>query len=70
LYRTEHAPDHRQELVGNETWGWETAAETEVILVPGEHLTVLRPPHVRQLAKVMKQDMLEEERSALRVEYA
>jgi amino acid adenylation domain-containing protein len=70
LYRTSHVPDHRRELVGNDAWGWETAAETDVVLVPGEHLTVLRPPHVLQLAKMMKQDMLEEERSALRVEYA
>ena len=32
------------------SWGWESVAETEVHVVPGEHLTALRSPHVLVLA--------------------
>jgi amino acid adenylation domain-containing protein len=32
------------------SWGWESVAETEVHIVPGEHLTALRSPHVLVLA--------------------
>jgi amino acid adenylation domain-containing protein len=32
------------------SWGWEAVADTEVHIVPGEHLTALRSPHVLVLA--------------------
>jgi thioesterase domain-containing protein len=59
LYRTVHAPPHRPELVDDETWGWARTGEVDVMRVPGEHLSVLRPPHVARLAEAMLQ-MLEQ----------
>ncbi len=57
LYRTEHTPGHRPELEQDRAWGWSAAGEVEVIDVPGEHLSLLRPPHVQKLASAMGQDM-------------
>jgi thioesterase domain-containing protein len=37
-------------LAHDPSWGWEAVAETEVHIVPGEHLTALRSPHVLVLA--------------------
>ena len=69
LYRTNNPPDHRPELMDDPTWGWQIAAATDVISMPGEHLTVLRPPHVQQLAMAMKQDMYEENNRRIQVEF-
>jgi thioesterase domain-containing protein len=57
LYRTAHAPGNRPELEGSRSWGWEQTGEVEVLEVPGDHLTLLRPPHVRQLAEAMEQSL-------------
>jgi amino acid adenylation domain-containing protein len=35
---------------GDASWGWAAVAETEVHMIPGEHLTALRAPHVLALA--------------------
>jgi amino acid adenylation domain-containing protein len=37
-------------LSADPSWGWAAVAETEVYIVPGEHLTALRSPHVLVLA--------------------
>jgi thioesterase domain-containing protein/acyl carrier protein len=48
LLRTETPPAGLPFLAPS--WGWEAVAETEVHIVPGEHLTALRSPHVLVLA--------------------
>lgn len=35
---------------GDPAWGWSRLAPTDVVVVPGDHLAVLRPPHVERLA--------------------
>ena len=51
LFRTSIAPAHLPAIAGDECWGWEAHGRVEVHGVPGEHLTVLRAPHVAALAQ-------------------
>ncbi len=51
LFRTSAAPAHLPAIAGDEGWGWGAHGKVEVHLVPGEHLTVLRAPHVETLAQ-------------------
>ena len=50
LFRTERAPGHLTGAGTDETWGWHALGPVEVHHVPGEHLSVLREPHVLELA--------------------
>ncbi len=50
LLRTEHDPPHLPALAGQTAWGWDAFGPVHTDLVPGEHLSVLRPPHVEVLA--------------------
>lgn len=70
LYRTEHTPGHRPELENDRAWGWSTAGEVEIIDVPGEHLSLLRPPHVEKLASAMTRNMRQQDSAAQPVELA
>jgi thioesterase domain-containing protein len=45
------APHSESPFAGDPSWGWSRVAETEVHMVPGEHLSCLRPPHVLTLAE-------------------
>jgi amino acid adenylation domain-containing protein len=69
LYRTEHTPGHRPELVNDRAWGWGETGDVEIIDVPGEHLSLLRPPHVERLAMIMKQNLSQFAARAARVEF-
>jgi amino acid adenylation domain-containing protein len=53
LLRTPNEPAHAAAAwtPGDATWGWSRLAQTEVVIVPGDHLAVLRPPHVALLAE-------------------
>jgi thioesterase domain-containing protein len=51
LFRTSVAPAHLPTIAGDECWGWGAYGNVEVHSVPGEHLTVLRAPHVETLAQ-------------------
>ncbi|HEX7360856.1 MAG TPA: amino acid adenylation domain-containing protein [Bryobacteraceae bacterium] len=51
LYRTEKAPEHAPADSRDPTWGWSSLGNVEVHFVPGDHLTMLRPPHVAVLGK-------------------
>jgi thioesterase domain-containing protein len=53
LLRTPNEPTHAAAAwaPGDPTWGWSRLAQTEVVIVPGDHLAVLRPPHVALLAE-------------------
>ena len=53
LLRTPNEPAHAAAAwaPGDATWGWSRFAHTEVVIVPGDHLAVLRPPHVALLAE-------------------
>jgi thioesterase domain-containing protein len=51
LFRTHSAPVHLPSLDGDPTWGWGSIGQVELHYVPGEHLSVLRPPHVKVLAE-------------------
>lgn len=70
LYRTAEAPSHRQELAGIADWGWKIAGEVEVNYLPGEHLSVLRPPHVSELAAVMESSLQQLNRPDAHIEFA
>jgi amino acid adenylation domain-containing protein len=70
LYRTENTPGHRPELDHDRAWGWGITGEVEVIDVPGEHLSLLRPPHVEQLAFAMTRNLQQSDRAAEQVELA
>jgi thioesterase domain-containing protein len=50
LFRTHTVPGHLTSLAGDPSWGWEALGKVNIHHVPGEHLTVLRPPHVKVLA--------------------
>jgi thioesterase domain-containing protein len=50
LFRTERAPGNLAGAAAGDSWGWQELAEVEVCRVPGEHLSVLREPHVLALA--------------------
>jgi len=49
LLRTQSDPSGLAADAGP-SWGWSAVAEVDVCLVPGEHLSALRPPHVQVLA--------------------
>ena len=51
LLRTAEPPAHLSTLSDDSAWGWSIAGEVDVEVVPGEHLSVLRPPHVEKLAE-------------------
>jgi hypothetical protein len=51
LFRTDAVPAHLSSLDGDPTWGWGAFGKVDVHEVPGEHLTVLRPPYVKVLAE-------------------
>jgi thioesterase domain-containing protein len=55
LLRTPNEPSHAAAAAAwapcDATWGWSRLAQTEVVIVPGDHLAVLRPPHVALLAE-------------------
>jgi thioesterase domain-containing protein len=51
LFRTSVVPTHLSTIAGDECWGWGAHGNVEVHSVPGEHLTVLRAPHVETLAQ-------------------
>jgi thioesterase domain-containing protein len=51
LLRTAVEPTHAPCEPGDASWGWSRLAPTEVYMVPGDHLAVLRPPHVAALAE-------------------
>ena len=51
LLRTNTPPSQTPWAAGDETWGWGRLAPTNVCCVPGDHLAVLRPPHVATLAE-------------------
>jgi thioesterase domain-containing protein/acyl carrier protein len=53
LFRT--AKESEYELAGSpdRVWGWSSLGQVEVHFVPGDHLTMLRPPHVRVLGERM-----------------
>lgn len=53
LLRTPNEPAHAAAAwaPGDPTWGWNRLAQTEVVIVSGDHLAVLRPPHVALLAE-------------------
>jgi thioesterase domain-containing protein len=51
LLRTNAPPSQIPWPSDDETWGWGRLAPTEVCCVPGDHLAVLRPPHVATLAE-------------------
>jgi acyl transferase domain-containing protein/non-ribosomal peptide synthetase component F/thioesterase domain-containing protein len=50
LLRTAVEPAHAPCEAGDVSWGWSSLAPTEVYMMPGDHLAVLRPPHVAALA--------------------
>lgn len=50
LVRTPEPP-YAAAAAGDPTWGWGALAPTEVHVVPGDHLAVLRPPYVGALAE-------------------
>jgi thioesterase domain-containing protein len=49
LLRTSQDPAGLDSNAGP-SWGWSDVADVDVHIVPGEHLSALRPPHVRVLA--------------------
>jgi amino acid adenylation domain-containing protein len=51
LLRTGVEPAHAACEPGDASWGWSRLAPTEVYMMPGDHLAVLRPPHVAALAE-------------------
>lgn len=51
LYRTEKAPEHAPADSRDPAWGWSSLGNVEVHFVPGDHLTMLRPPHVAVLGE-------------------
>lgn len=51
LFRTSIAPIHLPTVAGDERWGWGAHGNVEAHYVPGEHLSVLRAPHVEVLAQ-------------------
>jgi amino acid adenylation domain-containing protein len=51
LFRTSIAPVHLPTIAGDAFWGWGAYGNVEMHSVPGEHLTVLRAPHVETLAQ-------------------
>jgi amino acid adenylation domain-containing protein len=46
------------------SWGWSDVADVDVHIVPGEHLSALRPPHVRVLADRFAASLAEARRVA------
>jgi amino acid adenylation domain-containing protein len=50
LLRTAVEPAHAACEPDDVSWGWSRLAPTEVYMMPGDHLAVLRPPHVAALA--------------------
>jgi amino acid adenylation domain-containing protein len=59
LLRTPNEPSHvgAAWAPGDPTWGWSRLAQTEVVIVPGDHLAVLRPPHVALLAERLSESL-------------
>jgi thioesterase domain-containing protein/acyl carrier protein len=53
LLRTAAPPPHLAAVAGDPTWGWGTLARVDVHQLPGDHLAILRPPHVAALAAVL-----------------
>jgi amino acid adenylation domain-containing protein len=51
LLRTGAPPSQTPWAPSDATWGWGRLAATEVYVVPGDHLAVLRAPHVVALAE-------------------
>jgi thioesterase domain-containing protein/acyl carrier protein len=59
LFRTHSAPVHLSSLDSDPTWGWGSVGKVEVRSVPGEHLSVLRAPHVKVLAEKLRARLAE-----------
>jgi thioesterase domain-containing protein len=60
LLRTAAPPPHLAAVAGDSTWGWCAVADVDVHLVPGDHLAVLRPPHVETLAARLREALARE----------
>ncbi|MEN8443743.1 MAG: thioesterase domain-containing protein, partial [Cyanobacteria bacterium J06555_13] len=53
-------------LLQNPTWGWEkfSSQAVDVRSIPGNHISMLRPPHVKELAAEINQSVLNSEKSS------
>ncbi|HWB85710.1 MAG TPA: amino acid adenylation domain-containing protein [Bryobacteraceae bacterium] len=54
LLRTNSTPPFAG-VPNDPAWGWEAGGAVEVHVLPGEHLTILRPPHVDALAARLRE---------------
>ncbi|MEO0769238.1 MAG: amino acid adenylation domain-containing protein [Cyanobacteria bacterium J06649_4] len=53
-------------LLKNPTWGWEkfSSQAVDVRSIPGNHISMLRPPHVKKLAAEINKSVLNSEKSS------